>query len=84
VAHACNPSYLGGSAQENRGSKPAQAHSSRDPISEQNGPEACKYKVLNPNSRPTKKKKKKERNVTCFHSKSLQCAIYDTLSVSSS
>jgi hypothetical protein len=28
VAHACNPSYSGGSDQEDHGSKPAQANSS--------------------------------------------------------
>jgi hypothetical protein len=33
VAHACNLSYSGGSDQEDHGSKPAQANSSRDPIS---------------------------------------------------
>jgi hypothetical protein len=33
VAHAGNPSYLGGRDQEDRGSKPAQANSSQDPIS---------------------------------------------------
>jgi hypothetical protein len=33
VAHAYNPSYLGGTNQEDRGSKPAQASSLRDPIS---------------------------------------------------
>jgi hypothetical protein len=33
VAHACNPSYSGGRDQEDRSSKPAQANSSRDPIS---------------------------------------------------
>jgi hypothetical protein len=32
VAHACNPSYSGGRDQEDCGSKPAHAHSSRDPI----------------------------------------------------
>jgi hypothetical protein len=31
-AHTCNPSYTGGSNQEDRGSKPAQANSSKDPI----------------------------------------------------
>jgi hypothetical protein len=30
---ACNPSYSGGRDQEDRGLKPAQAKSSRDPIS---------------------------------------------------
>jgi hypothetical protein len=33
VAQTCNPSYLGGRDQEDQGSKPAQAKSSRDPIS---------------------------------------------------
>jgi hypothetical protein len=33
VAHTCNPSYSGGRDQEDRGSKPAQANSSWDPIS---------------------------------------------------
>jgi hypothetical protein len=32
VAHTCNPSYSGGRDQEDRGSKPAQFNSSRDPI----------------------------------------------------
>jgi hypothetical protein len=34
VAHACNPSCLGGRDQENQGSKSAQANSSGDPGSE--------------------------------------------------
>jgi hypothetical protein len=33
VAHACNPSYLGGRDQEDHGLKPAQASSSWDLIS---------------------------------------------------
>jgi hypothetical protein len=33
VAHAYNPSYSGVTDQEDRGLKPAQANSSRDPIS---------------------------------------------------
>jgi hypothetical protein len=32
VAHTCNPSYSGVRDEENEGSKPAQANSSRDPI----------------------------------------------------
>jgi hypothetical protein len=32
VAHACNPNYSGGRDQEDCGSKPDQANSSRDPI----------------------------------------------------
>jgi hypothetical protein len=34
VAHACNPSYLGGRDQEDRGSKPAWANSSMRPYLE--------------------------------------------------
>jgi hypothetical protein len=34
VVHACNPNYSRGRDQEDPGSKPAQANSSRDPISE--------------------------------------------------
>jgi hypothetical protein len=33
VAYACNPSYSGGGDQKDGGLKPAQANSSRDPIS---------------------------------------------------
>jgi hypothetical protein len=33
VAHTCNPSYSGSRDQEDHGSKPAWANSSRDPIS---------------------------------------------------
>jgi hypothetical protein len=33
VIHTCNPSYSGSRGQEDRGSKSAQANSSRDPIS---------------------------------------------------
>jgi hypothetical protein len=33
VAHACNPSYLGGWDQEDHGSRPSRANSSWDPIS---------------------------------------------------
>jgi hypothetical protein len=33
VTHTCNPGYSGGRDQEDRGSKPAWANSSRDPIS---------------------------------------------------
>jgi hypothetical protein len=33
VAHACNPSNSGGRDQEDRGSKPAWANNSQDPIS---------------------------------------------------
>jgi hypothetical protein len=33
VVYVCNPIYSGGRDQEDHGSKPAQANSSRDPIS---------------------------------------------------
>jgi hypothetical protein len=36
VAHTCNPSYSGGRDQGARGSKPALANSSRDPVSKNN------------------------------------------------
>jgi hypothetical protein len=32
VAHTCNPSYSGGRDQEDHGSRPDQANSSRNPI----------------------------------------------------
>jgi hypothetical protein len=32
MAHICDPSYSGSRDQEDRGSKPAQANSSQDPI----------------------------------------------------
>jgi hypothetical protein len=32
MVHACNPSYLGGSDQEDRDSKPARENSSQDPM----------------------------------------------------
>jgi hypothetical protein len=50
VAHAYNTSYLGGRDQEDCGSKPAQANSSRDPIS--------KKKKKNKNKNKKKRKKK--------------------------
>jgi hypothetical protein len=34
VAHFCNPSYSGGGDKEDQGSKPAQAYTSQDPISQ--------------------------------------------------
>jgi hypothetical protein len=33
MAHTCNPCYLGGRDQEDRGSKPAQANNAQDLIS---------------------------------------------------
>jgi hypothetical protein len=65
VAHACNPSYSGGRDQEDHGSKPARANSSRDPISKKTFTkiglvEWLKVKALSSNT-STAKKKKKER-----------------------
>jgi hypothetical protein len=68
VAHACNPSYLGGKDQEDRGSKPAQANSLGDPISKKKkkknlhknrAVESLKVKALS--SSPSTIKKKKDR-----------------------
>jgi hypothetical protein len=53
VAHAYNTSYLGGRDQEDCGSKPAQANSSRDPIS--------KKKKKTKTNHKTKRKKKSQK-----------------------
>jgi hypothetical protein len=67
VAHACNPSYLGGRNQEDLGSKPAQRNSFQDPISK--NPITKKWAggvaqgvapSLNPMTKKKKKKKKKK------------------------
>jgi hypothetical protein len=44
VAHACNPSYSGGTDQKDHGLKPAGTNSLRDPISKK--PITCKNKGL--------------------------------------
>jgi hypothetical protein len=54
VAHACNPSYSGGSGQEDRGSKSAQA----DSPSQKRLVEWLKVKVLSSSPSISKKKKK--------------------------
>jgi hypothetical protein len=65
MAHACNlPSYLAGRDQEDRSSQPAQANSSRDPISKKPFTkigllEWLKMKSLNSSPSTTKRKKKK-------------------------
>jgi hypothetical protein len=64
VAHACNPSDSGGRDQEDHGSKPAWANSSRTAPHLENIHckkglvEWLKVKALNSNSSTTKKKKK--------------------------
>jgi hypothetical protein len=63
MAHACNPGYSGGRDQEDYSSKPAQANSSRDPISKKichkrGLVEWLKVKALGSNTRTTKNKKK--------------------------
>jgi hypothetical protein len=58
VAHACNPSYSGGTDQEDHGLKPAWANSLRDPISKKKKQhkkglvEWLKVKALSSNSVP--------------------------------
>jgi hypothetical protein len=66
VAHSCNPSYLGGRDQEDRGSKPVGANSSRDPIFKKPIKKKkrlvgwFKVKALSTNPSTRKKKKKEE------------------------
>jgi hypothetical protein len=65
MAHVYNPSYSGGRDQEDGGSKPAQANSSRDPISKKNLSQkrtggVAQSVVPKFKSQYRKKKKKKE------------------------
>jgi hypothetical protein len=65
VAHACNPSYLGVRDQEDRGSKPALANSSRDPvlkkpITKKGLVEWLKLEALSSNPRTAKKQTNKK------------------------
>jgi hypothetical protein len=68
IAHAYNPNYSGGSDQEVRGLKPAQANSSARPYLEKNLHrkglvEGSRYRPRVQNPVPQKKKKKeKKRN----------------------
>jgi hypothetical protein len=64
VAHACNPSYSGGRDQEDHGLKPAQANSSRDPISEKTFTERAGgvARGVGPEFKPQYCKKKKDFN----------------------
>jgi hypothetical protein len=64
VALACNPSYLGGRNQEDQGSKPSWANSSRDPISKEPSQkiglvEWLKVKTPSSNLSTTKKQTKR-------------------------
>jgi hypothetical protein len=65
VAHACDPSYSGGSDQKDRGLKPAQANSSQDPISKKfftkKMVQWLKVEALSSNPSTTKKKKKTKK-----------------------
>jgi hypothetical protein len=68
VVHACNPSYSEGRDQKDCGSKPAQANSSRDPISKKPFTkielvEWLKVKALSSSPSTTKKKRKKEKKI---------------------
>jgi hypothetical protein len=58
VAHTCNSSYSGGRDQEDHGSKPARANSSRDPISK--NPSQKGLVEFKPQYHKKKKKKKKK------------------------
>jgi hypothetical protein len=75
VTHAYNPSYLGGWAQEDRGSRPAQAKSSQDPPISKITREkwtrglaqvvehlVCKCKAQSSNSCPNKTNKKLQQH----------------------
>jgi hypothetical protein len=59
VAHTCNPSYS--AVQEDRGSKPAQANSSGDPISKNNPSQKRAGGVAQVVKRPSRRKKRKRR-----------------------
>jgi hypothetical protein len=75
IAHAYNPSYLGGWDQEHRDSRPDEAYSLWDPVSKITRAKwtggmtqvvdhlLCKHEALNSNHSPTQKRKKRERKV---------------------
>jgi hypothetical protein len=66
VAHTCNPRYSGGRDQDDRGSKPAQANSSRDSISKKTLTKRA-YGVAQgegPRVKPQYSKKKKRKKAT--------------------
>jgi hypothetical protein len=78
VAHTCNPSHLGECNPEDRGSRPAQANISQDPISKVTRAKwtggmaqaaeclLCKYEALSLSSNPSPTKKKKKDIVLVF------------------
>jgi hypothetical protein len=83
MAHACNPSYSGGSDQEDLGLKPAQANSSVRPCLENTHPkkglgEWLKVKALSSSPSTTKNKNKtnKQKNQTCVRQKTKQNRSY--------
>jgi hypothetical protein len=62
VAHACNPSYSGGSDQEDHGLRPVWGSSSQDPISKKgwwsgSSGRATAYEALSSNPSTAKKKR---------------------------
>jgi hypothetical protein len=62
VAHVCNPSYLGGWGQEDKGSRPAQANGLRDPTSKTVRVKMdwrCDVQGVDPKIKPQYRKKKK-------------------------
>jgi hypothetical protein len=68
MAHACNPSYLGGRHQEDHDSKPAQANNSLDPTSK-NTHHKKRTDITNPST--TKKIVLK----SLFHSRLAGCTL---------
>jgi hypothetical protein len=69
VAHTCNPSYSRGRDQEDRGTKSAQANSSRPHLIKTHHKkelvELLKVKALSPSPGTKKKKNIKIKNKTC-------------------
>jgi hypothetical protein len=89
VAHTSNPSYSGGRDQEDLSSRPAQANSSRDPISKipntKKGcwraqvveclPSKCEALSSKPHTIKKKKKKRWEKDLDKFPEEYLQRPI---------
>jgi hypothetical protein len=84
VAHAYNPSYSGGRDQEDCGSKPSLANSSRDPTLKNTSQkkkkiglmEWLKVKALNPSPSTAKKEKKKNVNMHFTFPICVPCLIF--------
>jgi hypothetical protein len=67
VAHTCNPSYLGGRVQEDRGSKPTWANSLQDPILKMPNTKAGRVaQGVGPDSSSSTTKKERKKESTNF------------------